>query len=159
MTKQYFYRASVMYRLPTGGIEGTWFWCGVLRKMFLKKKLKGEGDLSLTKRMLGICSVSDNKWHFFYSINIWAFRNINCVHLFCYNVIKITLKLKKKEGKGRDWSSISDTLCDQYFTIVLILHSCEHGNWISSIWRFFSKMSSFILSKFLIFAVITFFIF
>lgn len=116
MTKQYFYRASVMYRLPTGGIEGTWFWCGVLRKMFLKKKLKGEGDLSLTKRMLGICSVSDNKWHFFYSINIWAFRNINCVHLFCYNVIKITLKLKKKEGKGRDWSSISDTLCDQYFT-------------------------------------------
>lgn len=29
---------------------------GILRKMFLKKKWKGERDLSLTKRMFGICS-------------------------------------------------------------------------------------------------------
>lgn len=35
---------------------------GVLRKMFLKKKLKEERDLSLTKRMFGMCSsVSDTK--------------------------------------------------------------------------------------------------
>lgn len=33
----------------------------VLRKMFTKKKLKGERDLSLTKVVFGMCSVSDSK--------------------------------------------------------------------------------------------------